>query len=102
MESRDPRLDPAESDWPTAASTEALLVNHPEMVRQLLAVNNASLGRGRFSETLRYLLGMGLVTADCPLHMRWRRRMQPQFHRRPIEGYGEKMELPRFGGQFWT
>ena len=71
--------------------TLVYLVNHPELVRQLLVVNHASVGRGRFSETLRYLLGMGLVTADGPLHLRQRRLMQPQFHHRRIEGYGEIM-----------
>ena len=67
------------------------LVNHPELVRELLVVNNRSVGRGRLTDTLRYLLGMGLVTADGPLHLRQRRLMQPQFHHRRIEGYGEIM-----------
>ena len=41
--------------------------------------------------TLQYLMGMGLVTADGPLHLRQRRLMQPQFHHRRIESYGEIM-----------
>ena len=67
------------------------LVNHPELVRELLVVNHRSVGRGRLTDTLRYLLGMGLVTSDGPLHLRQRRLMQPQFHHRRIEGYGQIM-----------
>ena len=67
------------------------LVNHPELVRELLVVNHRSVGRGRLTDTLRYLLGMGLVTSDGPLHLRQRRLMQPQFHHRRIEGYGKIM-----------
>ena len=67
------------------------LVNHPELVNELLVVNHRSVGRGRMTETLQYLLGMGLVTSDRPLHLRQRRLMQPQFHHRRIDSYGEIM-----------
>ena len=67
------------------------LVNNPELIRELFVVNHRSVGRGRLTETLQYLMGMGLVTADGPLHLRQRRLMQPQFHHRRIESYGETM-----------
>ena len=67
------------------------LVSHPELIRQLFVVNHPSVGRGRMTLTLQYLMGMGLVTADGPLHLRQRRLMQPQFHHRRIQSYGEIM-----------
>ena len=69
----------------------AYLVSHPELIRQLFVVNHPSVGRGRLTQTLQYLMGMGLVTADGPLHLRQRRLMQPQFHHRHIAGYGAVM-----------
>ena len=67
------------------------LVNHPELIQELFVVNHRSVGRGRVTETLQYLMGFGLVTADGPLHLRQRRLMQPQFHHRRISAYAEIM-----------
>ncbi len=67
------------------------LVNHPELIQELFVTNHRSVGRGRMTDTLRYLLGYGLVTSDGPLHLRQRRLMQPQFHHRRIAGYAEIM-----------
>ena len=67
------------------------LVNHPDLVQELFVANHRSVGRGRVTETLQYLMGFGLVTADGPLHLRQRRLMQPQFHHRRIAGYAEIM-----------
>ena len=67
------------------------LVNHPDLVRELFVSNHQSVGRGRLTETLRYLLGNGLVTADGPFHLRQRRLMQPQFHRSRISEYAQVM-----------
>ena len=78
------------------------LVNHPELVRELLVVNHRSVGRGRLTHTLRYLLGLGLVTSDGPLHLRQRRLMQPQFHHRRIASYGQVMtDFTRRHQQIW-
>ena len=67
------------------------LVNHPDLVWELFVTNHQSVGRGRLSETLRYLLGNGLVTANGPFHLRQRRLMQPQFHHGRIARYAEVM-----------
>ena len=67
------------------------LLNHPDLVREVFVNNHQKVGRGRNTEALQYLLGEGLVTSDGPLHLRQRRLMQPQFHRRRIEGYAEIM-----------
>ena len=67
------------------------LVNHPDLIRELFVSNHQSVGRGRLTETLRHLLGDGLVAADGPFHLRQRRLMQPQFHRSRISDYGQTM-----------
>ena len=67
------------------------LVNHPDLVKDVLVTNYSSLGRWRNVEAFKYLMGEGLVTSDDPLHLRQRRMMQPQFHRRMIEGYSTIM-----------
>ena len=67
------------------------LVNHPDLVRELFVTNHQSVGRGRLTETLRYLLGNGLVTADGPFHLRQRRLMQPQFHHSRIAACADVM-----------
>lgn len=68
-----------------------LLVNHPDLIRDLYVTNNRSVGRGFLTGAYRYLMGDGLVTADGPLHLRQRRLMQPQFHHSRIAGYAEVM-----------
>ena len=67
------------------------LVKHPDLIQDLFVTNHQSVGRGRLTETFKYLMGDGLVTADGPLHLRQRRLMQPQFHHRRIAAYAEVM-----------
>ena len=80
-------------DIATMATKPALvyLVSHPDLVQRLLVTLHQKLRRPRTSEALRFLLGYGLLTADDPLHLRNRRLIQPQFHRRRIEGYARTM-----------
>ena len=80
-------------DVATMATKPALvyLVSHPDLVQRLLVTLHQKLRRPRTSEALRFLLGYGLLTADDPLHLRNRRLIQPQFHRRRIEGYARTM-----------
>lgn len=47
--------------------------------------------KGRGLERAKRLLGEGLLTSEGELHLRQRRLMQPAFHRRRIEAYGEIM-----------
>ena len=67
------------------------LVNHPELVRELFISNHQNVGRGRLTQTLQYLLGNGLVTADGPFHLRQRRLMQPHFGHSRISEYAKVM-----------
>ena len=67
------------------------LVNHPDLVQQLLVTHYRMLRRPPNLEALRMIVGNGLATAEEPTHLRNRRLIQPQFHRRRIEGYGRTM-----------
>lgn len=66
-------------------------LNHPKLIHEVFVTQDRRVGRGHYTEALKYLMGEGLVTSDDPLHLRQRRLMQPQFHRRRIAGYGEIM-----------
>ena len=67
------------------------LVNHPDLIQQVLVTDHQKVGRWRNVESFKYLMGEGLVTSDEPLHLRQRRMMQPQFHRRIVADFGETM-----------
>ena len=67
------------------------LVNHPDLVQRLLVTQYRMLRRPPYLEALRMIVGNGLATAEEPTHLRSRRLIQPQFHRRRIEGYGRTM-----------
>ena len=67
------------------------LVNHPDLVREVLVTNHQRVGRWRNVEAMKYLMGDGLLTSERPLHRHQRRLMQPAFHRQQIEGFGEIM-----------
>ena len=94
---RDPvgimRQSAAYGDLVTMSVKPALvyLLNHPDLIREVFVTNHQRVGRGRNAESLKYLMGEGLVTSDGPLHLRQRRLMQPQFHQRRIAGYGDIM-----------
>jgi cytochrome P450 len=67
------------------------LLNHPDLVRELLVAQNASLEKGRALDRAKVLLGDGLVTSKEPMHAQQRRLIQPAFHRQRIQGYGASM-----------
>lgn len=67
------------------------LVNHPELIREVLVANHQRIGRWRNVEAMKYLMGDGLVTSEDPLHLTQRRLMQPVFHQQGIKGYAAIM-----------
>ena len=69
-----------------------LLVNHPDLIREIVVTKHQLLGRGPNAEILKYAMGDGLVTARGDDHLRQRRLMQPKFHRSRIDGYGQVMQ----------
>ena len=84
----------AYGDVGTAAVNPILicLVNHPELIREVLVASHRNIGRGGpGSETVRWMWGDGLLASTGAFHLRQRRLIQPRFHRRYVEKYAEAM-----------
>jgi cytochrome P450 len=64
---------------------------HPDQVRDVLVVRNASFIKGLALQRTKVVLGEGLLTSEGELHKRQRRLAQPAFHRERIHRYGEVM-----------
>ncbi len=82
------------------------LVNHPDLVRDVLVVNAHKFVKGRALQRAKNLLGEGLLTSEKEFHLRQRRLAQPAFHRARIAiyakamiDYGEKMSSDWKGGE---
>ncbi|MFN6963936.1 MAG: cytochrome P450 [Pyrinomonadaceae bacterium] len=69
----------------------AFLVNHPDLIRDLLVVNAHKFKKGRALQRARSLLGDGLLTAEGEFHLRQRRMIQPAFHKTRIAEYARTM-----------
>ena len=64
---------------------------HPDQIRDVLVVRNASFIKGLALQRTKVALGEGLLTSEGELHKRQRRLAQPAFHRERIHRYGEVM-----------
>lgn len=69
----------------------ALLLNHPDLVREVLVTRHRAFSKGIALQRAKRLLGEGLLTSEGELHRRQRRLVQPAFHRERILGYGRVM-----------
>lgn len=67
------------------------LLNHPDLIRDLLVTNQAKFIKGRALQRAKGLLGEGLLTSEREFHLRQRRMIQPAFHRQRVAGYAESM-----------
>lgn len=67
------------------------LLNHPDLIRDVLVTHDSNFVKGRGLERAKLLLGEGLLTSEGDLHRRQRRLMQPAFHRLKIKAYSEIM-----------
>ena len=67
------------------------LLNHPDLIRDVLVTHDANFVKGRGLERAKLLLGEGLLTSEGDLHRRQRRLMQPAFHRLRLKTYSEIM-----------
>jgi cytochrome P450 len=68
------------------------LVSAPSGVNHILAENNKNYGKQtRGYESLRYVLGNGLLTSEGDFWKRQRRIAQPAFHRQRIGGFAQAM-----------
>ncbi|HEX6330867.1 MAG TPA: cytochrome P450 [Actinomycetota bacterium] len=71
--------------------TNAFLLNHPELVHEVLVTHYRDFRKGPTVEASRMLLGESLLTTEGDRHRRQRRMIQPVFHRERIAGYADTM-----------
>lgn len=76
---------------------QAFLINHPDLIRDLLVTSHSKFFKGRALQRAKSLLGEGLLTSEKEFHLRQRRMIQPSFHRHRINEYARAMI--EFGGQ---
>jgi len=67
------------------------VLNHPDLVKEVLVAQSAKLRKGRALERAKRLLGEGLLTAEGAQHRRSRLMQQPAFHRERVAGYADAM-----------
>ena len=67
------------------------LINHPDLIRDLLVTNHSKFIKGRALQRAKTLLGEGLLTSEKEFHLRQRRMIQPVFHRQRIAEYAKTM-----------
>lgn len=74
-----------------AGGEHLVLLNHPQLVKDVLVTNQRHFRKGRGLERARRLLGDGLLTSEGDTHLRQRRLIQPAFHKERIASYGSAM-----------
>ena len=81
-------------DLVTLSTKPALvyMVNHPDLIRDLIVTNHRKIERGPNTEVMKLLTGNGLITATGADHLRQRRLIQPSLRRDRIEQYAETMQ----------
>src|SRR5919107_5493434 len=72
-------------------SQRAYLLNHPDLVRDVLVNQQDHFHKGRALQRSKRLLGEGLLTSEGEHPRRQRRLAQPAFHKKRIEAYGAAM-----------
>jgi cytochrome P450 len=70
---------------------QVFLVNHPDLVREVLVTQQSNFTKSRALQRARILLGEGLLTSEGQFHMRQRRLVQPAFHRDRLAAYAAIM-----------
>jgi len=68
-----------------------VLVNHPDMIREMLVVQHRSFRKNQVLQRVKAVLGEGLFTSDGDLHRTMRHLSQPAFHRERIAAYADVM-----------
>jgi cytochrome P450 len=70
------------------AGRPAFLLNHPDLVEDVLVVNHARFAKPSALQRSAMLFGTGLLTAEGELHQRRRRIAQPAFGPQRMSRYG--------------
>jgi cytochrome P450 len=68
-----------------------IAVMRADLIRDVLVTHQRSFKKGPGFERARIVLGNGLLTSEGEFHLRQRRMLQPAFHRRRVEAYGDIM-----------
>src|SRR6187549_919742 len=74
-----------------AGERTVFLFNHPDLVRDVLVTNHQSFVKAIGIDSVKKLLGEGMLTAEGEAHRTQRRLAQPAFHRQRIAGYADTM-----------
>src|ERR671932_2768747 len=67
------------------------LINNPDYIEKVLIYDHRNFKKGRRLQTVKAVLGEGLVTSEGDLHNRQRRLIQPIFHPKQIITYSNIM-----------
>ncbi len=70
---------------------DAYLLNHPDLVRDVLVTEHKAFHKGPTIQAAKMLLGESLLTSEGDRHLRQRRLIQPIFHHERIAGYAATM-----------
>lgn len=70
----------------------AYVIHRPEDVKRVLVTNHRNYIKGVDRDRIRVLLGLGIMTSEGALWQRQRRMMQPLFHRRVVQYFGQLID----------
>jgi enediyne biosynthesis protein E7 len=65
------------------------VINHPDDIKHVLLSNHRNYTKGEGMDRVKILLGNGIMTSEGDFWRRQRRMMQPCFHRRVIDRFGQ-------------
>ena len=68
-----------------------IFVSDPELIREVLVVQNDNFIKGEPLRRSKILLGNGMITAECADWRTQRQAAQPAFHRQRIKRYADEM-----------
>lgn len=71
--------------------TDAALLSHPDLIRDLLITHHRKVIKGRALQAAKRVLGEGLLTSEGDVHKRQRRLMTPLFHHERVAAYATTM-----------
>jgi len=80
-----------DSAYARIGSTRVFMLNHPDLVKEVLVTQQGAFVKGRSLQSARRFLGEGLLTSEGALHKRQRRLIQPAFQRQRLGVYSGMM-----------